>query len=423
MKARFAVLVTALETLVVVGIGVGIFFAPSSVVWALDDQFATDLLVYWRASADIWLLGHGVPLTISLPADTAQGLGLLASQSNFALSVAPLGPALLTLWFGFRMGRRDMVLDFPVVVWVTSLLTLVGLSYAIAWSARHDVASFPLVEATVAPSLFMASGLIIASWTTKWSPGRLWLQQVMPPGGWQVLSSGVRAGIGSFAILIGVVSVFFAVSLVVSYATVIGLFESLGPSVVGLVALFVAQLVFVPTLVVWLAAWLIGPGFQLGQAAQFSPLGTDIQALPALPILGALPQEVGPTGFGVVVVPLIAAVIAAALSERGLGYSVGDTFWTPGGALFSQPPIRGLLTAITATATAVLMLWIPAVLVTGSLGPGRFATVGLDLPAVMAWWAIEVALGTLLGLAAGRGFRWIRAHEQPGQHVQQSVAR
>jgi len=420
MKARFAVLVTALETLVVVGIGVGIFFAPLSVVWALDDQFATDLLVYWRASADLWLLGHGVPLTISLPPDTAQGLGLMASQSDFVLSVAPLGPALLTLWFGFRMGRRDMVLDFPVVVWVTSLLTLVGLSSAIAWSAHHEVAAFARAEAIIAPSLFMASGLIIASWTTKWSPGRLWLQQVIPPAGWQVISSGVRAGIGAFALLIAAVSVFFASSLVFSYATVIGLFESLGPSVVGLVTLFVVQLVFVPTLVVWLAAWFIGPGFQLGQAAQFSPLGTDIQALPALPILGALPGEVGPTGFGVLSIALIAAVIAGALSERGLGYSVGDKFWVTGGAVYSQPPIRGLLTALVSTATAVVVLWIPSELVTGSLGPGRFSTVGLDIPAVLAWWAVEVALGTLVGLATGRGFRWIRRQEQ---RAQQSVAR
>lgn len=413
MKARFAVLVTALETLVVVGIGVGIFFAPLSVVWALDDQFATDLLVYWRASADIWLLGHGVPLSISLPPDTAEGLGLVASQSQFVLSVAPLGPALITLWFGFRMGRRDMVLDFPVVVWLTSLLTLVALSFAIAWSATDDVAGFPLIEAVIAPSVFMASGLIIASWTTKWSPGRLWLEQVMPAAGWQVLSSGVRAGIGAFALLIAVVSVFFAAALFASYATVIGLFESLGPSVVGLVTLFVAQLVCVPTLVVWLAGWFIGPGFQLGQAAQFSPLGTDIQALPALPILGALPQDVGPTGFAVVAIPLGAAVIAAALSERGLGYGVGDQFWVSGAPLVTQPPVRGVFTALVSTATAVLLLWIPAALVTGSLGPGRFSTVGLDIPAVLAWWAVEVGLGTLLGLAVGRGFRWIRAQEQP----------
>ena len=66
MNARLAALLTALETLVVVGIGVGLFFAPLSVVWALDDQFSTDLLVYWRASADMWLLGHGVPVSVAL---------------------------------------------------------------------------------------------------------------------------------------------------------------------------------------------------------------------------------------------------------------------------------------------------------------------------------------------------------------------
>jgi hypothetical protein len=67
-----------------------------------------------------------------------------------------------------------------------------------------------------------------------------------------------------------------------------------------------------------------------------------------------------------------------------------------------------------------VVLWIPSELVTGSLGPGRFSTVGLDIPAVLAWWAVEVALGTLVGLATGRGFRWIRRQEQ---RAQQSVAR
>lgn len=412
MNARLAVLVTALETLVVVGIGVGMFFAPLSVVWALDDAFATDLLLYWRASADFWLLGHGVPIAVALDPATAASLGLGPSQAEFVLSVAPLGPAVITVWFGFRMGRRDLVLDHPVVVWMTSLLVLTGLSWAIASSAFHPSATFGLVEATVTPSLFLATGLLVASWTTQWSPGRLWLQGVLPESVWTIVSTGVRSGLGATALLVGVVSVGFAVALFGSYATVIGLFESLGPTPTGLVTLFVGQLVFVPTLVVWLVAWVIGPGFQLGQAATFSPLATDIQALPVLPLLAALPQQPPSNALMIVTVPVLAAVIAAALSERGLGHAVGQPVWRAGAHPFSQPPIRALFTTAVTTAVAVAVLAVPAVLVTGSLGPGRFSTVGLDLQAVLGWWAIEVAVGTLIGLAVGRGLRWIRATEQ-----------
>ena len=412
MNARLAAVVTALETLVVVGIGLGLFFAPLSLVWALDDQFATDLLTYWRASADVWLLGHGVPVSISLGADTAASLGLSAAQSEFVLSVAPLGPAVLTLWFGFRMGRRDIALDYPVVVWLTGLVVLMGLSWAIVWSAAHSSAELPLVEAIISPSLFLATGLVVASWSSKWSPGRQWLSSALPKPVLQVLVTGVTSGIAAVAILIAIVSLVLTGSLVGNYATIIGLFESLGPTVMGVVVLFVGQLVVVPTLVVWMAAWFIGPGFQLGQAAQLSPLGTDIQALPAVPLLGALPQDLAGVSFGVVAIPVLAALAAAALSEARLGHPPDQKLWLSGVSLFAQPPMRGVLASVIATATAVLIMLPPALLVTGSLGPGRFATVGIDVPALAAWWAVEVAIGTLLGLSVGRGFRWIRSEEQ-----------
>lgn len=418
MNARLAAVVTALETLVVVGIGVGIFFAPLSLVWALDDQFATDLLTYWRASADIWLLGHGVPVSITLGAETAASLGLTAAQSEFVLSVAPLGPAVLTLWFGFRMGRRDIALDYPVVVWLTGLVVLMGLSWAIVWSAGHSSAQVPLIDAIIAPSVFLATGLVVASWSSKWSPGRQWLASVLPKPAWQVITTGVTTGIAAVAILVAIVSFALAGSLVWNYATVIGLFESLGPSVIGVVVLFVGQLVLVPTLVVWMVAWFIGPGFQLGQAAQLSPLGTEVQALPAVPILGALPQDVAGVSFGIVAIPVVAAVAAAALSEARLGHPVGQKLWLPEVSVFAQPPVRGVLATVVATATAVVLVLLPALLVTGSLGPGRFATVGIDVPALAAWWAVEVAVGTLLGLAVGRGFRWIRSEEQRLQSTQ-----
>ena len=412
MNARLAAVVTALETLVVVGIGVGLFFAPLTVMWALDDAFSTDLVAYWRAAADFWLMGHAVPVEVSLAAETATALGLLPSQSTFFLSVAPLGPGVLTLWWGIRMGRRDLAVDYPVVVWVSALATLLSLSYLIAWSASHPTTTFPLIDAVVLPSVFLSAGLVIASWSTRWSAGRQWLDSALPEHAMQVLATGMKAGIAAVALLWGGVSVFFAGALFFSFATVIGLFEALGPSIPGLVVLFVGQLAFVPTIVAWLSAWAVGPGFQLGQAAQFSPLGTDIQAVPALPILGALPSA-PVTGYTVILLPVVAAVVAGALAERTLEHRVSDSLWRSGEtSVIRQPVIRGALATVLATAVAVGLAVVPVALATGSLGPGRFATVGVDLGAFASWWSIEVAVGVAVGLGVSRVLRWIRQNER-----------
>jgi len=404
MNARLAALITALETLVVVGIGVGIFFAPLSLVWALDDQFSTDLLTYWRASADFWLLGHGVPVSVSLDYETASALGLSGTQSNFLLSAAPLGAGLLTLWWGFRMGRRDLILDYPLVVWLVGVVTLSGLSYAIHVSSSHSMASTDLVQATIQPSLFLAAGLIVASWTTKWSQGRQWMQSVMSEGAWSVIATGARAGIASAFGLIGLASVLFAILLVASYATVVGLFESLGPSVMGLIVLFIGQLALIPNFVIWIASWLVGPGFSLGSAAHFSPLGTDIQAVPALPILGSLPTNVDSIGFSLIALPVLVAVIAMVLSKRSHPTLPGR------GAL--QSIVTVVSTAVISTVIAVVTLSVPAMLSSGAFGPGRFIEVGIVGSEFAIWWAIEVCAGSILGAIASDLWRWVRLQDQ-----------
>ena len=404
MNARLAALITALETLVVVGIGVGVFFAPLSLVWALDDQFSTDLLTYWRASADFWLLGHGVPISVSLDYETAAALGLSVGQSNFVLSAAPLGAGLLTLWWGFRMGRRDLILDYPLVVWLVGVVTLVGLSYGIHVSAAHPMASTDLVQATIQPSLFLAAGLIVASWTTKWSQGRQWMQSVVSQGVWNALATGARAGIASAFGLIGIASVFFALLLIASYATVVGLFESLGPSVMGLIVLFIGQLALIPNFVIWIASWLVGPGFSLGSAAHFSPLGTDIQAVPALPILGSLPTNVDSIGFSLVALPVLVAVVATILAKRA------QPSMQSRGALNSIVTV--VSTAVVSTVIAVVVVSVPAVLSSGAFGPGRFVDVGIIGSDFATWWAIEVLAGSILGALAFDLWRWVRLQDQ-----------
>src|SRR5690606_27316238 len=74
-----------------------------------------------------------------------------------------------------------------------------------------------------------------------------------------------------------------------------------------------AQIAFLGNIVVWVGAWLIGPGFALGAGSSISPVNTIVGPVPALPILGAVPTGDFPLGFLGLLVPLLVGFVAAAL--------------------------------------------------------------------------------------------------------------
>lgn len=415
MNARLAGLLTALETVVIVGIGVGIFFAPLTLVWAVDDRFGTDLLLYWRASADIWLLGHGVPINFFLDEAIAASLGLTAGQSSFVVNLAPLGPAILTFWWGFRMGRRELVIEHPVVVWLVALTTHTLLSWGLHASAAHQMAQTDLVDALIRPTLFLAGGLVIAQWTTQWSVGRRVLTEVLPAGVWQVVRAGATAGTAAVVLVMGLSGLVLAGMLANNYAEVISLYEALQPGIVGVIALSVVQLALIPTVTVWTGSWLIGPGFSLGSSAVFSPLGTDVQAVPALPMLAALPVDQEAVGMGIITLPILAAVIAGALAARRLEHRLDVGLWLPMDktGFFAQPLVRLLVTSAVAAGCALAWVTVPLQLASGSLGPGRFSQAGPDTAQVLLWWGLQAGLGILVGLFVGEAIARIRAAEAP----------
>jgi hypothetical protein len=167
-----------------------------------------------------------------------------------------------------------------------------------------------------------------------------------------------------------------------------------------LIALAVAQLALLPTLIVWAATWIVGPGFTLGTGALVSPLGTNLQIVPALPVLGIVPTDPPAFAFAVVALPVLAAFI--------LGVAVGPRVVDKGGLIgsasstdfSSQPLVKLAATAAVAGAVSAGFGGLLASLTSGSLGPGRFQLVGPDPGAVMLWWGLEVTLGVLMGAIA-----------------------
>src|SRR5690606_25669877 len=172
------------------------------------------------------------------------------------------------------------------------------------------------------------------------------------------------------------------------------LHEALAPGRLGAVVLVLAPLAFVPTLVVGGLAWLAGPGFAVGEGTLFSPTEVVAAPLPAVPVLGVLPQP-GAPGLGwVVLAPLV------------VGAGVG--LWLHR-RRFQQTWWEALLSGVVATGTVALTAAVLCVAASGGIGPGRLATVRAAAPAVAGAlaWVVARPGG---GVAAARVARTAAVH-------------
>ncbi|MDQ1512744.1 MAG: hypothetical protein QOC59_586, partial [Microbacteriaceae bacterium] len=194
--------------------------------------------------------------------------------------------------------------------------------------------------------------------------------------------AGLRAGAGATAVVLAASALAVAVSLGLHLTGVVGLYESVGAGVAGGLALTALQIVLLPTVVVWAAAWLTGAGFAVGTGSAVGPLGTAVGPLPSVPLLGALPHDPGPYGFAGVLVPVLAGFACALVARRRAGGSV-------------------LLTGLVAGLTAAALLGLLAAASAGAAGPGRLGAVGPDPLRVATLVAVEVGLPALLGAAFG----------------------
>src|ERR1700761_6431992 len=106
MNRTLSALFSALEAIIVVAVGLAIPLLPLTIVWAAQYGFGPDWAIFWRISADTWLVGHGVDVQIALDAATVKATGLAGAGTPFTISMAVLGFSLLTVLLGRRAGRR-----------------------------------------------------------------------------------------------------------------------------------------------------------------------------------------------------------------------------------------------------------------------------------------------------------------------------
>jgi hypothetical protein len=173
-------------------------------------------------------------------------------------------------------------------------------------------------------------------------------------------------------------------AIVISYAKIIALYESLHTELLGGLAVTLGQIAFLPDLVIWTASWLIGPGFAIGTGSSVSPLGTQLGPLPAIPVLGALPA--GQLGFGFVglLVPIVVGFLVGAVLGPALRREVSGP----------QVVLAGVGIGVVGGTILGLLAWSAA----GAAGPGRLVDVGPNPWAVGLLAALELGVAASIGL-------------------------
>ena len=296
---------------------------------------------------------------------------MVAATPAFPITLALLGPALVTVLAGVRAGRRAGRTAVPGLAIAAGLVVVLAGSILLLLASATDGAGPDRLQAVVLPVLVYGvaavAGLLPGRRPTRSGP----------------VAAGLRGGAGAAAAALAAGGVAVAVLLAVHLPSVVGLYESSSAGIAGGLALTVLQIALLPTVVVWAAAWFTGAGFALGAGSSVGPLGTAVGPLPSLPLLGALPQHVGGFGLAGVLVPVLAGFgVGIALRLRG---DAG-----PGAA-------RLLGTALATGVTAGALLGLLSLAASGAIGPGRLAEVGPDALQVAWRAAVEVGIGALVG--------------------------
>ena len=386
MNRTLSALFSALEAVIVVAVGLAIPLAPLTVLWGAQYGFAPNWTGFWRLAADAWLLGHGTDIRVTLDAATVKSSGLAGAGTPFVLTIAVLGFSLLTVLLARRAGKRIAETDHRLLGEIVAVVVVAVLSFGISVSAVSVDARPSIVQGTVLPTLVFGVGLLLARADAlpAWTRFR--------PDTRAIVGTALRGGAAAAAAVVTVAALVVAASLVVNYAQIITLYENLHSEGLGGLTLTIAQILFLPNLVIWAASWLVGPGFAIGGGSTVSPLGTTLGPIPSIPVLGALPQGDFVFAFVGLIVPILAGFLIGALLSGSLAErieSTGRVTW-----LLSA----GLGTGVVGGAILGVLAWASA----GSIGPGRLQATGPDPLIVGLVAALELGVASFAGMAASR---------------------
>ncbi len=335
---------------------------------SLDGSAAVDWPGAATVATSVWLLGHGVPVAFA----------------GATLSLVPLGMPLVSAAILAAVARRFAVKTWTS--WALGVASFAGGAALIGWLGSPDGArEANALRAALVGALIAAPAVATGIWRAYGARLRL-LDRI--PG---EVRAGLRLGLGTVALIVAAAAAVGGAWAVLNMDRIALIASDLRMDPLGAGALALVETLYVPTLVCWMVAWLVGPGFVVGTGSLYAPDTLTADALPQLPLLGALPSGSGGWWtWAPLVVVVLAALARAALSRRiGLDWASARA----GGVAIAV--VAACLAALTAASR-------------GSGGPGRLEQMGAEIVPVTLIGTALVVAGYGLVWAVAALWRWVR---------------
>ncbi|MGB8650896.1 MAG: DUF6350 family protein [Mycobacteriales bacterium] len=335
---------------------------PVLLAWAADARSGSGAAAATRAAGQVWLVAHGVDLSVP----------------GGVLGLTPLGLVALPLLLLHRAGRHS-ARTAPVadLRQAAGLVLALSFPYGVAAALVAAAVSTRQVQPAPVQALLWATVVaVLGAGSGVLREAGLLRQVSRLPARARRLAAGTS---GAVAVLLAGGAVLVGLSLLVHLGRVGTLAGATAPGLVGGTALLLLSLSLVPNAAVWGASWLAGPGFAVGAGTGVGPFGTTLGPVPALPLLAALPSGGVPTWLGVaaLAVPVAAGVVAGLLVSRRLPATS-----VRAGAL------EAAAAGPCAGAAVALLAWLSG----GPVGGGRLVAVGPSPWQVGLAVALEVTL-------------------------------
>ncbi|MFS0852774.1 DUF6350 family protein [Microbacterium sp. 179-I 3D4 NHS] len=390
MQRLLVALLAAFDAAISAAVGLVALLAPLTLLWTLAFGATADWGALWPLTGTLWAFGHGVPLDVTIGQEVLIAVGVPTEAATFTLSVAPLAFLVFTVLFAARSGRRAARAGAWAIGALSGAVAFGVIAAGVAVTTRLAALETSLLLAIVLPTAAYLVGALCGAIRIAWEDGDAGLvdrihDRVDAAGDWAPVPAAIARG-SAFALVavVGTAALGLAVMTLLRGGEVVALFQAARVDALGAGVITLGQLFYLPTLLVWAASWLAGPGFAVGTGTAVSPAGTQLGVVPGIPVLGLLPENGSIWMLIVVLLPIAAGAVA--------GWVVRSRLVWEGTPLGSAPRavIAGGIAAVTAGVAAM-----SALLAGGSMGPGRLAEAG---PAVGPF-ALALGGEVLLGAA------------------------
>ena len=321
-------------------------------------------------AAQVWLLAHGGQLSVGADTVTLVPLGLTLVFGAICASIGG---------FAYRQGRQSRTgvpddtrrrrLLLGSIGQVSAGYTVFAV--VLAWTVSGTGAIWrPALGALLVSAVGSAIGAALAAG----------LHPSMLRPGW--LRHGLRGAAAGVLALVIASAVVLATALTLGEPQIARLEAALRIDAGGVFVWSLLAIAYLPNLLGWALAWLLGAGFTVGTGSLVSLSTTELGMLPAIPVFGALPPAgvADPWLVSWLALGILAAVVAGIVAVRD-----GDT--GPLGAL-AAGGAAGLVTVIAFLGLVAASR--------GGLGSLRLVGIGPRLLEALAIGAPILLLGSVL---------------------------